>query len=69
MNIYGLKPCPYCGSADVLPVQKRVRRHRHTAYSYWYVFCRKCKRKGGVASNILEVKDVWNRRADNENRG
>lgn len=65
MNEFKLKPCPFCGSADVLPVNKRVRRHRRTAYSYWYVFCRKCKRKGGLASSVLEAREIWNRRSDN----
>lgn len=65
MNIYGLNPCPYCGSTEVLPIQKRVRRHKRTAYSYWYVFCRKCKRRGELASSILEVKDIWNRKGKN----
>ncbi len=47
-----LKPCPFCGSHDIMMTDSRVG---------WYVLCRACQSSGSPTSEIEAIK-CWNTR-------
>ena len=67
-----LKPCPFCGNADIKDRCKRQGNWRKV-----YIQCRKCNARSGVIDGYInedyqtlkdEAARLWNRRCDNDNR-
>lgn len=49
-----LKPCPFCGSYDVVMEE---------TYTSGYARCRGCGVEGGMRDSCTEAAAAWNRRA------
>lgn len=53
-----LKPCPFCGSDDLLVVS--------CAPLGWQVECADCYATGPAMGSQAETREAWNRRAETE---
>ena len=54
-----LKRCPFCGSENVgLAIE--------SGDGWFWISCKDCEGSGGTAGDIDGARELWNRRADNE---
>ena len=63
-----LKPCPFCGGLASIyydPEGIKDTANRHWAY---HVCCDKCCATSGLCFSREMAAEMWNRRADNEQR-
>lgn len=58
MNEVELKPCPFCGSYDV------VVDELDETYTSGYVRCRDCGAEGSIRDSCAEAAAAWNRRTN-----
>lgn len=57
-NSDGLRPCPFCGSANVYPWESENKE------STWYVECKKCGVIVLAPNSHTTVEEWWNRRTE-----
>lgn len=66
MNDYTLKPCPFCGATPILYSYDPFDGYQGNCTKH-AVSCVKCTARVN-ASSEEKAKEMWNRRADNEQR-
>lgn len=60
---FELKPCPFCGSRDIV-----YEEYAHKAGNRWMVWCTECLATvdTGCAQSMGQAQEKWNRRTNNE---
>ena len=76
-NHVELKPCPFCGSTELLQTDKMVTEQIESAENRqdpagaettglpeWFVVCGMCSAMGPLSSSAGEAQTTWNKRFD-----